>query len=77
MVLIVKDLLILRPQSVYCRQLQLLVCSLWKLTCDFLNDNHVIRCILDFSIKDDLRGNCVLGVDFFSQYWDDVGMFFI
>ena len=46
-------------------------------TCDFLNDSHVIRCVLDFSIKDGLRGDCVLGADFFSRYWDDVGMYFI
>ena len=44
-------------------------------TCNFLNDSHVIRCVLNFSIKDGLRGDCVLGANFFSQYWDDVGVF--
>ena len=44
-------------------------------TCNFLNDCRVIRCVLNFSIKDGLQGDCVLGANFFSQYWDDVGMF--
>ena len=44
-------------------------------TCNFLNDCRLVRCVLNFSIKDGLRGDCVLGANFFSQYWDDVGVF--
>ena len=63
--------------STIASRLQSLEAVTASVTCDFLNDNRVIRCVLDFSIKDGLRGDCVLGADFFSQYWDDVGMFFI
>ena len=34
-----------------------------------MNDCHIVRCVLNFSVKEGLRSDCVLGTGYFSRHW--------
>ena len=44
-------------------------------TCHPLDDCYEIRCVLNFTIKEGLESDCVLGTECFSRNWGDIGAF--